>query len=352
MKYNFLGRSGLRVSNLSFGNWLTADDPAKHAEQISIIKRAYELGINYFDTAEVYGYGKGEEALGAALKSMNVPREKLVISTKIFWSMPGAAALTNENGLSRKHVFEGLRAGLQRLGLDYVDIVFCHRFDYDVPLEEICRAMNDVIARGLAFYWGTSEWPAPYIAAAIELCRRCGWHEPVAEQCQYNMIERQKVERDYIPLFTRYGLGTTIWSPLASGLLSGKYNDGQHDNGRLENANYWNRYMAGGKQESVLRMLGELGEFARSLGVSQAQLCIAWTLANSATSTCLLGASRVEQLEENVGALALAAVWKPEYEEAIDKILGNRPDEEISYRVGTTPVLNRRAMLVAARPLA
>lgn len=346
MKYSFLGKSGLKVSRLSFGNWVTANDEANHQSQIDIIKRAYELGINFFDTAETYGYGKGEEALGKAIKALNVPRNKLVISTKIFWSTPNTERPVNENGLSRKHIFEGIRASLKRLDLEYVDIVFCHRFDYDVELEEICKSMNDVVEKGYAFYWGTSEWPAALIAAANELCARFGWHAPVAEQCQYNMLVRDKMEKDYLPLFARYKTGTTVWSPLAYGLLSGRYNDGNNTEGRLTDNNLWERHMSAKKKDRTLKILAELAEYAKSLGVTQAQLCLAWVLANSATSTCILGASKKQQLEENVKSLELLASWKKEYDDKIDDILGNKPEAEVNYKHDPRPTLSRHNLLL------
>ena len=346
MQYVYLGRSGLKVSKLSFGNWLTADDTAKHEEQAKIFKRAYELGINFFDTAETYGFGKAEISLGNALKEMNVPREKLVISTKLFWSMNRNDNPVNENGLSRKHIHEGIRNSLRRLGLDYVDITFCHRFDYDVQLEEICRSMSEICEKGLSLYWGTSEWPAAYISAAIELCRAKGWHEPVAEQCQYNMLVRQKMESDYIPLFTRYGYGTTIWSPLAGGLLSGKYNDGTKHPGRFDQDYLWQVNMGEKKREKTLKILNGLAEIAKKRGYSQAQLALAWTLANSATSTCILGASRIEQLEENVKALDLFKEWKKECEKEIEELLDNTPPTENTYKMEGKAVLNRERMLI------
>lgn len=345
MQYVYLGRSGLKVSRLSFGNWLTANEEAKHAEQIAIIKRAYELGVNFFDTAEVYGFGQGEKALGKAIKELNVPREKLVISTKLFWSVNNADKPINENGLSRKHVHEGIRNSLKRLDLEYVDIVFAHRFDFDLQLEEICRSMSEICDKGLSLYWGTSEWPAAYISAAIELCRKNGWHEPVAEQCQYNMLVRQKMEADYIPLFTRYGYGTTIWSPLAYGLLSGKYNDGKRDVGRLTDDNLWSRHMSDKKRDNTLRILNGLAAIAKKLGYTQAQTCLAWTLANSATSTCIFGATRIEQLEENIKSLELLDKWRKEIDTEIEELLDNKPPTEDNYKWEGRLPLNRERML-------
>lgn len=238
-----------------------------------------------------------------------------------------------------------MKNSLQRLQLDYVDIVFCHRFDYDGELEDICRSMHELVASGKACYWGTSEWPAAYISAAIEICRKYGWHPPVAEQNQYNMLVRQKMESDYIPLFTRYKYGTTVWSPLAGGLLSGKYNDGKNDNGRLKDEKFWGKHMSEKKREQNLKILNRLGEFAKSIGATQSQLALAWTIANSATSTCILGATQKEQLDENVKAVELAERWNKEWEAKIEEILDNRPTPDDNYKYDAKQALTREKLL-------
>jgi voltage-dependent potassium channel beta subunit len=216
MEYRYLGNTGLKVSIFGFGNWVNNfnDEMTKEC-----FKKCLENGINFFDTAEIYGRGAGETAFGKVIKELNIPREKIVVSTKIF----SIGDDPNDSFLSRKHIREGLRNSLKRLQLDYVDIVFCHRYDMHTPLEETCRAMNWVIEHGYAFYWGTSEWTASQIMEAYGICDRLGLKRPVVEQCHYNMLYRNSMEVDYRDLFKKYKMGTTIWSPLESGILTGKY---------------------------------------------------------------------------------------------------------------------------------
>ena len=218
MVYRFLGNSGLKVSVLSFGTWLTAHDAKAEQAVIECVKECYDNGINFFDTAEAYGFGVAEETLGKAIKNLETKRENLVISTKILRAGVGE----NDKFLSRKHILEGLNNSLTRMDLEYVDVVFCHRPDYETPLEETCRAMHYLIEKGLAFYWGTSEWTAERVTDAVRICERLNLHKPICDQCQYNMLVRERYEKEYKPLFDKFGYGTTIWSPLAGGILSGK----------------------------------------------------------------------------------------------------------------------------------
>lgn len=347
MRYNYLGRSGLKVSNFSLGTWISSYEPEKVDSYINIIKQAYSLGINFFDTAEGYGLGKSELVLGRAIKELNVPREKLVIATKIFWGQKQGSSedLTNEIGLSRKHIHEAIKKSLQRLQLSYVDIVFCHRYDYDLELEEVCRSMHEIVKSGQTLYWGTSNWPAAYISAAIELCRAKGWHEPVAEQSQYNLLYREEMEKDYIPLFTRYGYGATVWSPLADGLLTGKYNNGKKDEGRLINPEKRNRRFGNQDPDKIFEALKNFESFAKNEGFSMAQMALAWTIANSNTSTCILGASSILQLEENLKSLELAQKWKREFEDELDKIFGTVPFLMESFKTFGKKVMNRKRTL-------
>lgn len=222
MEYRYLGNSGLKVSVLSFGNWLNSNKQEDYELTRDAIKACYENGVNFFDTAEIYGFGSAEEQMGKAFKELNLKREDLVVSTKLF----KIGDKPNDLFLSRKHIIEGINNSLKRLQLDYVDVVFCHRPDYETPLEETCKALNSVIEQGKAFYWGTSEWPADRIAKAIEICERLNLHKPIVEQCEYSMLVRDNFEKNYRRLFAEYRYGTTIWSPLAGGILAGKYNDG------------------------------------------------------------------------------------------------------------------------------
>lgn len=336
MIYNRLGNSGLKVSVLSFGNWLTGHDAQAEETQSQLVKYAFDNGINYFDTAEGYGEGMGEILFGKAIKALNVPRSDLVISTKIFWGKSQYFPNVNSKGLSRKHIVEAMKASLSRLQLDYVDIVFCHRPDFEVSLEETCRAMSWLVDQGYTTYWGTSEWSACYIAAAIEICERLHLNKPVADQCQYNMLSRDRFEKEYRSVFELYKYGTTIWSPLASGLLSGKYNNNNVPEGsRLESGvgksihdRYKNKY-----GENLVEKLGKLGDIAKEVGCSQAQLALLWTLVNKDVSTCILGASKLEQLQENIETLKLLPKWNKELEEKVSKILDNSPDADMDFRL-------------------
>ena len=342
MIYRNLGNTGLKVSVLSFGNWVTGHDEKAEENQIQIIKKAYESGINFFDTAEAYGFGVGEKLLGKAIKSLDAKRSDLVISTKLFLSVKPNSNPINQNGLSRKHIMEGMNQSLKNLDLEYVDIVFCHRPDYETPLEEVCRGMSDLIKQGKAFYWSTSEWPASLIAAALEICKYQHLHLPIADQCEYNLLVREKMEKEYAPVFQRYSYGTTIWSPLASGFLSGKYNDGvQPDDSRLKDPQYeriWNKYI---NMKDIFKKLKAFNELAKELGVSQAQLAIAWIIANEDVSTCILGASKMSQLEDNLKALDLLAKWNKDIDERINKIFDNEPEPILNFRTWT-PYPNRR----------
>ena len=334
MIYRNLGNSGLKVSVFSFGNWVTGHDEKAEQTQIEIIKKAYESGINFFDTAEVYGFGMGEIILGKAIKELNAKRSDLVISTKLFISKIGATDPLNNNGLSRKHLMEGMNQSLKNLNLDYVDIVFCHRPDYETSLEEVCKGMSDLISQGKAFYWATSEWPASYISAAIEICKYQNLHLPIADQCEYNLLVREKVEGEYVPVFKRYNYGTTVWSPLASGFLSGKYNDGvPPGDARLKDPQYEKILKKYISIPNISKKLKEFNELAKELGASQPQLALAWIIAHQDISTCILGASKLSQLEDNLKALDLLAKWNSDIDERINKIFDNQPEALMNFKI-------------------
>jgi voltage-dependent potassium channel beta subunit len=297
------------------------------------MQTAFEHGINFFDTAEVYANGKSEIFMGEVIRRSGWKRSDLVISTKLFWGGPGP----NDRGLSRKHIIEGLNASLKRLQMDYVDIVYAHRPDPDTPMEEIVRAFNHVIDQGKAFYWGTSEWSAEQISEAHGIAQRLGLVGPVVEQPQYNMFWRERVEKEYAPLYAKYGLGTTVWSPLASGVLTGKYNQGVPEGSRLsiQNNNIIKRMREGldtpeGREK--LAKVELLSEIASRLGCTCAQLALAWCAKNPNVSSVITGASRPEQVIENVNALKVIPLLTPEIMQEIDKILGNRPTPEPIFR--------------------
>lgn len=335
MIYRYLGNSGLRVSVLSYGNWLTAHEVESEEAIKKCIKRAFELGINFFDTAEIYGAGVAETIMGKAIQELDVPREELVISTKLVKCGEGI----NDSMLSRKHLTEGIRNSLKRLQLDYVDVVFCHRPDSVTPMEETCRAMDWIVEEGYAFYWATSEWSPEQITQAMEICKRLGLNKPIADQCQYSALVRDNFEKNLRLCYEEYKYGTTIWSPLAGGLLSGKYNSGEAPEGSRYKDNQfakdviWTKYMSEDKKESTVKALQGLGEIAEELGCSQAQLALAWTIVNSDTSTCIFGATKVEQVEDNIKALEVASKWTPEIEEKIEKLLDNQPEPAMDFNI-------------------
>ena len=330
MEYRYLGNSGLKVSALSFGAWVTFGPQLDVDKAGECMQAAWDAGVNFFDNAEVYADGVAEEIMGAVLKKKGWKRSDYVISTKIFWGGEGP----NDRGLSRKHILEGTDASLKRLQLDFVDLIFCHRADLHTPVEETVRAMNHVINQGKALYWGTSEWPAERILEAFHVARREHLIPPLMEQPQYNLLHRDRVEREYAPLCERIGLGTTIWSPLAGGLLTGKYNDGIPSGTRSTVKGYeWLRPRLEGKVvEDKIAKVRRLAKVADDLGCSLAQLAIAWCLTNPNVSTAITGASRPQQVEENMQAIGVLERLTPEVLERIETIVANRPDPEQDWR--------------------
>lgn len=334
MEYKNLGSTGLKVSLIGFGTGLITDAPEAYEDFKQTIQKAYESGINFIDTAEVYGYGTSEIALGKAIKELRIPREQLVISTKLFWG-PGDGP--NDNGLSRKHIIEGANNSLKRLQLDYVDVIFCHRPDFQTPVEETCRAFDFLINQGKAFYWGTSEWPVERIMEAHRICDKLGLIKPVVEQPEYNLLVREKVEKEYLQLFQDHGMGTTVWSPLAGGVLSGKYNEGIPEGTRFARSHpmykvMFDKYLSEEVREKTLKGLNVLAEIGKELGYTQAQVAYAWTLKNPNVSVCLLGASNVSQLEENLRAVEVAKKLTPEMLERIEKGFRNAPVQNVDFR--------------------
>ena len=329
MEYRYLGNTGLKVSVLGFGNWVNNQSEETTKE---CFLKALENGINFFDTAEIYGLGAGETCFGKTIKELNIPREKIVVTTKIF----KIGDDPNDSFLSRKHIREGLKNSLKRLQLDYVDVVFCHRYDMHTPLEEVCRSMDWVIQKGWAFYWGTSEWTASQIMEAYGICDKLGLIRPVVEQCNYNMLVRQNMEVEYRDLFRRYKMGTTIWSPLESGILTGKYIDGTPAGSRL-NTTYdganddFGFYMKDKKNyDEKLKKLKDIAE--KKCGCNLTTLAISWCIANPDVSVCLLGASKASQLDDTIKAVEVYRTIDKDTWIEIEKILDNTPKGEIDYR--------------------
>jgi len=327
MEYRRLGNSGLQVSTLSLGSWLTfgqqiADDVAEEMMDI-----AYAHGVNFFDNAEAYAQGQSEIVMGNILKKKNWDRSTFVVSSKVFWG----GSKPNQKGLSRKHVFEACHAALKRLQVEYLDLFFCHRPDLDTPVEETVWAMNDLIRQGKVLYWGTSEWSAQEIMAAHAAAKEYHLVPPLMEQPQYNMFHRERFEKEYYRLFTEYGMGSTIWSPLASGLLTGKYSKGTAPEGtraNLKGLEWLKERLTGEEAKIKLPKIEKLDALAKELGTSLPTLAVAWCAKNPHVSTVILGASKTWQLEENLKALELLPKLNDDTMGQIEEILGNRPQLE------------------------
>jgi voltage-dependent potassium channel beta subunit len=321
LNYRRLGGSGLKLSELSLGAWVTYGGQVGEEVAVKCMSRAYDAGVNFFDNAEAYAHGKAETVMGNVIKQLGWKRESIVVSSKVFWGGEGP----NDKGLSKKHVFEACRNSLKRLQLSYLDLFFCHRPDPNTPIEETVRAMDDLVHQGLILYWGTSEWSATDIMRAYGIARELGLTPPTMEQPQYNMLHRDRVEVEYLPLYREIGLGTTIWSPLASGLLTGKYKNGIPTGSRASLEGYqWLR-------ESVITpeniaKANMLEQIAKDLGCSLPQLCLAWCLKNPYVSTVMTGASRPEQVVENMKAEEFVDKLDSETMERIEKVLDNKPE--------------------------
>lgn len=298
MRYRKLGDAGIRVSAVALGGWINFGEGKVEAERAaSVVEAALEAGVTFFDLADVYGQGAAERQMGALLAS--VPRHTLVVSTKVFWPM---SEDVNDRGLSRKHIVESIHRSLERLGMDYVDLYFCHRPDPDTPIRETVMAMHSLIERGLVHYWGSSEWSAAQIVEAQDLAQRYGWHAPVVEQPQYSMLRRERVEGEILPVTGPRGIGLVAWSPLAMGLLTGKYDEGLPEGSRFAREDWARERYLGERDAERVRRLAPIAE---DLGVSRAQLALAWALRDPGVSAVIVGATRPEQLRENAAAAEL-----------------------------------------------
>lgn len=318
MQYRRLGQSGLRVSTLSLGSWVTYHNQVDTGSAAEMMAAAYDAGVNFFDNAEAYALGKSEEIMGAALRQLKWPRLNYVVSSKYFWGLDREGdAVNRRDTLNRKYLMQAVDGSLERMQLDHIDLIYCHRPDPHTPVEETARAMNDLIVQGKALYWGTSEWPAADIRAAWDIADRHGWHKPVVEQPQYHLFHRKRVEQEYARLYGDIGIGLTTWSPLASGLLSGKYRQGVPEGSRGALANM--AFLRDGlTHEAKNAAVARLQPLAAELGATLAQLAIAWVAKNPRVSSVITGASKVQQLKDNLGALALLDKLTPEMMARID----------------------------------
>ncbi len=324
MEYRRMGKTGLQLSALSFGSWVTFARQTDDHTNERLMMQAYDAGVNFFDNAEVYSAGLSEEMMGRVLKKVNWDRSSYVLSSKAYFGWKGEDKKPNQHGLSRKHLMEACEEALGRLQVEYLDLYYCHRPDRNVPIEEVVRTMNTLIQQGKIFYWGTSEWSAAEIMEAHMVAKDLGLEGPSVEQPEYNLFNRMKMEVDYEPIFKNVGMGTTIWSPLASGILTGKYNDGIPEGSRMSLEGYeWLKERA--VVEDKLSRVKALGEFANELGVSLPTLSIAWCLSNPNVTTAILGATRESQLTENLKALEVLPLITPEVKERIDLIMGTKP---------------------------
>ena len=323
MEYRRLGKSGLRVSELSYGSWVTFSFQLDKAKAKKTMKHAYDAGINFFDNAEVYAAGESEKIMGAVLKELGLQRDTYTVSSKVFFG----GQLVTQRGLNAKHIRDGCDAALKRLRLNYLDLFFCHRPDFHTPVEETVRAMDVLVKQGKILYWGTSEWPADRVREAYLIAYKYGLTPPSMEQPEYNMFNRMKMEKEYLGLFDSEGMGTTIWSPLASGVLTGKYNSGVPKGSRMSLPEYkFLRDKLESKEGSDrLNKVRRLGKVADKLGVSLAQLSLAWCLKNKNVSTVILGATNTKQLDENLKSIEYKDLLTDSVMGRIENILKNMP---------------------------
>jgi voltage-dependent potassium channel beta subunit len=324
MEYRRLGKSGLQLSVLSFGSWVSFQKQIDDKIADELMGIAYDNGINFFDNSEAYAGGESEKMMGRVLKMKNWDRTSFTVSSKVFFGLYGKENKPNQKGLSRKHVMEACDAALQRLQVDYLDLFFCHRADINTPIEETVWAMNTLIQQGKILYWGTSEWSGVEIMEAHRVAQEYKLIGPTMEQPQYNLFERYKVEKEFLPIYDFVGLGTTIWSPLASGLLSGKYNNGIPENSRLALPEMsWLKDKV--FTDDKLKKVKQLSELAKELDVSMASLSIAWCIKNPHVTTAILGATKKEQLTENLKAIDVMEKLTPEILEKIEDIMHTKP---------------------------
>ena len=324
MEYRYMGKSGLQLSVLSFGSWVSFHKQINDQVADMLMGLAYDNGVNFFDNAEVYALGESEKMMGRVLRKKGWDRTSYVVSSKVFWGWRGKENKPNQHGLSRKHITEACHEALQRLQTDYLDLYFCHRPDKNVPIEEVVWTMHNLIMQGKILYWGTSEWSGVEIMEAHRVAQRYGLIGPSVEQPQYNLFERNKIENEYLMVYKTVGLGTTIWSPLASGLLSGKYNNGIPSDSRLAIPGFeWLRDRL--IQDQAVAKAVKIGELASELSITPSQLSIAWCIKNPNVTTAILGATKKEQLLENLAALSVVEKLTPDVMQQIEAIVQTKP---------------------------
>ena len=326
MRYRRLGRTGLQLSLLSFGSRVTYHNQVDSKAAVEMMAAAFDAGVNFFDNAEVYASGQSEVVMGQALKQLAWPRLNYVVSSKFFWGLDRAGdAINRKDTLNRKYLMQAIDGSLKRMGLEHLDLIYCHRPDPQTPVEETARAMSDIIGQGKALYWGTSEWSAADIRTAWDMCERHGWHKPVVEQPQYHLFHRARVESEYAPLYEHTGLGLTTWSPLASGLLTGKYASGvpAGSRGAMDNMAFLRDGLTDRAKNAAVQKLQLIAD---ELGGSVAQLALAWAAKNPRVSSVITGASKLSQLQSNLGALALVDKLTPAVLKRIDGVTKSLAD--------------------------
>ena len=319
MEYRQLGKNGLKVSELSFGSWITFGEMLDDDMARDCMLAAYELGVNYFDNADVYAMGKSEVIMGKIMKDLK--RSDLIISSKAYWPMGDGP---NDKGLSRKHIIDSVNNSLERFGTDYLDLFFCHRYDTETPLEEVVRALDDLVHQGKILYWGTSEWRGAQISDAVGVANHWGLYAPVVEQPHYHMFHRDVVETQLVEAARQHGIGLVVWSPLNSGILSGKYNSGVPKDSRVEH----HEWLRGALTDEKLDKVRQLSKLAEELNATMAQLALAWLLRLPELSSIITGATRPGQVEENLKAVEVKKQLTPEILERIESILQNDPNAE------------------------
>ena len=324
MNYRRLGKTGLKVSELSYGSWVTFSFQLQLKDATDLMKLAYDSGVNFFDNAEAYASGESEIIMGQAIKKLGLSRDSYIVSSKVFWG----GEKPTQRGLSHKHVIDACHSAMKRLQVEYLDLYFCHRPDPETPIEETVRAMHTLIMQGKICYWGTSEWAASEIQEAYKISKELNLTPPSMEQPQYNMFERDKMEKEYIDLFEKKGLGTTIWSPLASGILTGKYINGMPDNTRtsLENYKFIKDQYESEEYVEKHAKVEMLNGLAKDLGLPLVNLALCWCLKNKNVSTVILGASKLEQLQQNLKSIDYNEKIDDSVMNKIEKIIGNRPE--------------------------
>ena len=319
MEYRRLGKAGVQVSALSLGSWVTFGQQISDEVAAELMTTAYDNGVNFFDNAEAYASGKSEQVMGNILRKKGWAHDTFLVSSKVFWG----GGLPNQTGLSRKHVMEACHAALRRLQVDYLDLFFCHRPDPNTPIEETVRAMSDLVTQGKVLYWGTSEWSAQEITQAHGVARERGFVPPTMEQPMYHLLGRHRFEKEYARLYAEYGMGTTIWSPLASGLLTGKHKAGPAEGTRATLKDYaWLKDQLANDAKRNAEKIAGLEKIAKDLGLSMAVFAIAWCLKNPNVSTVILGASKVGQLTENLQAVEAQAKLTPDVMKTVDELVG------------------------------